>query len=677
MVTRMISKFFGGKSAAAQAAAALPHVTPDETPVAQEVAAKGIRVRETHENLAGISAEDFRFDGQPAALAVAFISPHLDFAAMVRRLQAMAGATKLICVSTAGELCSTAGGPLYRPTGDSWATLTVQIFPDDLFGALSIHAIPLFNEDIRKGQATMSHTDRVARIRGALDSVRPPFAIEARDVFALTFVDGLSASENYLMEAVYTSGRFPCLFIGSSAGGTFAFKDTWLFDGSRILQNHAIVIFAKMAPGRSYGVFKSENFRRTTKKFFVAEADPNRRFVASVIDDATGEMASFLPTLAKHLGCRPDEVQARMKGHTFGVEMDGELFVRSIATVDVNAGTVSFFCDLSAGDELILLEATPFVDQTRADIARFLSGKPKPIGALLNDCILRRLNNGPVLAQTGDLWPIPTAGFSTFGELFGINVNETLSALVFFEGDNSNDSFIQSFPVHYARFAGYFTRRSLKRMELLNRFRSGIIASLAEQMNVVADLEAVMQRTAEMNQALESVRDAIFAVNNVEQNEQDDSEALAEEFSKLSQSMGGLRGILSTIDGITSQTNLLALNATIEAARAGAVGAGFAVVASEVKKLANDTKSTLQHTQESIGLMENSLSMLGNIVSATRERFRRDDARSRATLEQVEGLFARSGVIDRSLGGLTTLVETQRAAVAQLDSQIHRLRQFD
>jgi len=410
------------------------------------------------------------------ALVMGFISPHLDFAATARLIQqGLPAGCELVLTSTAGELCnrdrsSSSSCDLYHATGSRWDGVVLQAFSSRLIRRVSLHPVALGCEDLRQGRVDKTMDQRVAAIRRQLEQVRPPMDLDCRHTFALTWIDGLSASESFLMEAVYQSGRFPVLFIGGSAGGKLDFQFTGIYDGKKVLENHALICFVEVAAEYRYSVFKSQNFAATQTQFMVAEADPVLRYVASVIDGKTSKPRPFIEVLCTHFGCDSAQLESKLQDHTFAVSLDGELFVRSVARIDHTAGRVYFYSDISFGDNLLLVKATDFVGQTRSDYERYASGKPQPVGAIFSDCILRRLNNESQLSKMPRFDAFPVAGFSTFGELLGIHINQTLTALFFYpQSDSMKDDFINQFPVQYASYRAYFDRVRINRLTQAER----------------------------------------------------------------------------------------------------------------------------------------------------------------------------------------------------------------
>ena len=604
-----------------------------------------------------LAAADFTVDGGAPALALGFISPHLDFHATTRLLKSqLPPTTRFIATSTAGELsCDAAadGPPLYCAADGAWSTMVVQLFSSALIAEVSTHTVPLFSADIRSGQPIRSADARVGLMREELAKIRPAFPIDARQTLALTFIDGLSASESFLMEAVHGDGRFPCLFVGGSSGGKLDFRNSWLFDGTSMVENAAIIVFLRMAPGKRFGIFKTHNFRKTDKSFLVSHADPIQRTVSQVVE--TDELApiSIVTALARHFHCPPETLAARMQGYSLGIEIDGEIFARSIAAIDPAKGTAKFYCDVAAGDRLHVLEPVDFVDKTNADFAAFLDGKPKPLGIILNDCILRRLGNGPALGRLRTFAGIPAAGFSTFGELLGININQTLCAVAFFDvppGTAFRDDYTDNFALHYGRFKSYFPQRRLALAEFQMRARQRLVDVFRKELQASHDfanrMDALIERVSALASNVKGAHDRLQRELRSSIDHKAVQSGLLTDFAQLSSVTQTIESILGMIRDIAEQTNLLSLNAPIEAARAGAAGRGFAVVAEEIRKLSNDTRHAIA-TKASEGgsrmdapaLMRTALQSLGKRVELVTQSLELAQVNGSAITAEMERMF--------------------------------------
>ena len=400
------------------------------------------------------------------------------------------------------------------------------------------------------------------------------------------------------MQAWYNSGRFPCLAIGGSAGGRIEFDGTWIGIDNHVLQGKAVIVFCQIAEGKSFAPFKSQNFKPTAKSWLIAEADPIARTVTSVLDD-NGQQYPFTHALADHLNCSIHQLSERLESLTFGVKVGNEYFIRSIASIEETC--IHFFCDLEFGDKLYLLEKTDFKQTTRNDWKTFIKSRGKPAAILMNDCVLRRLGNQPQLSDAHFFKGIIAAGFSSFGEILGVPMNQTLSALVFFDRDVKS---MTHFPVQYASYAGHYAQRELSRWETLHDIQNRVLQSMISHQRgfepLIELLPILESATQHQHKTLNLAESGIRAISNVAQESQQAQHRLESELTELEKISNSITEITDIISNMAFQINILALNAAVESARVGQAGRGFAVVANEVRRLAHSSKEQADATTSNI-----------------------------------------------------------------------------
>ena len=607
--------------------------------------------------------ELYNVPGGPA-IVMGFISADLVMDDVAHAVQAASPPdVQLLLMTTCGELTRTKDSrSYYMDAEDGRAKVLLQVFSKRMIEGTHMMTLPLHNEDMRRGAVTLTPAERVEKITADVRAERIPFPVRFDDTFAFVYVDGVSACESFVLKALYDAESLPCPYIGGSAGGARDFSHTYIYNGREVLENHAVVLVVKLAADYRYSVFKTQAAEEMGAHWTVIGSDATFRTVDTVAD-AEGRPVLLTDVLMEYMHVSDIAALAdALAEYTFATHVGNQFYIRSLQRIDESAKRMHFFCDITAGEELYLMRRVRFLETLKADYAGFAKGKPAPIGVIMNDCILRRLTFAEELAGADLFDGISVAGYSALGEIAGMHINETLTAIFFYRlsGGTFYDGYMNRFPSVYALCQKSFLEHDIARLEIIGRLKDGIMSEFSEYRSAMAGMSKTMARIGE---SAESVGGLIDNLSNGLGGQGDMTKELlgrnaeiTPKLERLTESTKKIEQVMNMITEISAQINLLALNAAIEAARAGEAGRGFAVVAGEVRKLSENTRERLEASDEAISELLRDVQEIDKML-ATNQAFE----------DQVEnfeyGFHGRIEELKRNLDGGLSAIRRSTASI--------------
>lgn len=238
----------------------------------------------------------------------------------------------------------------------------------------------------------------------------------------IVLVDGLSGSEEKLIDKV--GDLTNVTFIGGSAGDDLKFEATYVYANGKSYADAAILALLK--PGTPFTFVKTQSFRNLNKKLLVTKANEETREVIEFNGKPAAE------AYAESLGTSVADAPKRFMHNPVGLVIEGEPYVRS--PQQFKGDKIAFYCGVTEGMELTLLESTDIIDDTVAAVVKAKAELGSISGLINFNCILRTLELGQkqLTGKYGGLFAeFPTIGFSTYGEQYIGHINQTATMLVF------------------------------------------------------------------------------------------------------------------------------------------------------------------------------------------------------------------------------------------------------
>ena len=334
-------------------------------------------------------------DGDWGAVLV-MASPRHELGQLVNRVAEAARTEAVIGVTTAGEFA------MGRALG---GTAVVVGIPRTVCPVASVTLL----EGLEDRSQVTSALGRVAAGIGL-----SPAQLSVDGHAGIVLPTGMCEREERLME--YLGDASDISFVGGTAGDDLCFKSTEVAIPGKTSRTTAALLLLDLPAG--HRVIKTQSFRRTGTFVTPTRVEGRRVF------EFDGQPA--VKRYAQAMGCSPDQVLDRFYTHPLGLMVDDEPFVRTSHIVE--GESLVFFCNLTAGIPLELLELGDVVEVTREALAADRAEFGSPSALLDFDCVSRRVHLEKLgqLAEYAALYEGPAhAGFSTYGEQYLGHMNQT------------------------------------------------------------------------------------------------------------------------------------------------------------------------------------------------------------------------------------------------------------
>lgn len=200
-----------------------------------------------------------------------------------------------------------------------------------------------------------------------------------------------------------------------------------------------------------------------------------------------------------------------------------------------------------------------------------------------------------------------------------------------------------------------------------------VIRKLAESINDIASMSSeIADQTSTGQDTMSEAGETIMGMAAGNKVVGESISLMVQRMGTLTSSTANINTLVATVNGISEQTNLLALNASIEAARAGEHGRGFAVVAEEVRKLAVQSKESVEEIRAQLTSIQNEVKNLGGQFDSMDETFTKNSENIDATEKQAGKIRDTFTDISASMEKLAPFAEQQSASFEEMTASLNQ-----